>query len=179
MNRMLQLVFCPFLKSTRARILMCTRVLAPGFTLLAQHRASSQILFGTATPDTQPEFEGGLLKCGRHGLPLPIWSPSCGARTSLSCPQSSLGRAASVHHSLNQSPRRWALALHGCFINLFCCLYLLLRGNCYIFTFPLEITYSALLEGGGSIGVNTLGISFIPTSSVGEEWHSLSHGGSC
>lgn len=84
---MLQLVFCPFLKSTRARILMCTRVLAPGFTLLAQHRASSQILFGTATPDTQPEFEGGLLKCGRHGLPLPIWSPSCGARTSLSCPQ--------------------------------------------------------------------------------------------
>lgn len=86
MRRMLQLVFCPSLESARARILMCTRLLALGLTLLTQHRASSQILCGTATPDTQPEFEGGLLKCGRHSLSLPIWSPVREARTSLGLP---------------------------------------------------------------------------------------------
>lgn len=145
MNRMLQLVFCPFLKSTRARILMCTRVLAPGFTLLTQHRASSQILFRTATPDTQPEFEGGLLKCGRHSFPLPIWSPLLGAQTCLSCLQRSLGRTPFVSYSLKLFPWRWGLVLHGSSIN--CSLYLLLRGNHYIFTGPLEITYSAVLDG--------------------------------
>lgn len=149
MSSMLQLVFCPFLKSARARILMCTRVLAPGFTLLTQHRASSQILFGTATPDMQPKFGGGLLKCGRHSLSLPIWSPSCGARTSLSCLQSSLGRAACVSHSLKQSPSRWGLTLQSYFTKVFYRLCLLLRGSCCmsLFTFPLEITDSALLEG--------------------------------
>lgn len=54
---------------------MCTRILAPGFTLLTQHRASSQILLGTATPDTQPEFEGSLLKCGRHSSPSSYLEP--------------------------------------------------------------------------------------------------------
>lgn len=82
---------------------MCTRVLAPGFTLLTQRRASSQILFSTATPDMQPEFEGGLLKCGRHSVSLPIWSLSCGARTSFSCLQSSLEKAAFISDSLKQS----------------------------------------------------------------------------
>lgn len=144
-----QLVFCPFLKSARARILMCTRVLAPSFPLLTQHRASSQSLLGTATPDMQPKFGGGLLKCGRHSLSLPIWSPSCGARTSLSCLQSSRRRAVCVRYSLKQSAWRWGLALQGCFPHVFCSLYLLLRGHCYMspFTFPWGITYSMLFEG--------------------------------
>lgn len=74
---------------------MCTRVLAPGFALLTQHRASSQILFGTATPDMQPEFEGALLKCGRHSLSLSIGS-SAAFRAALE----ELGAT----YSLQQSP---------------------------------------------------------------------------
>ena len=144
---MLQLVFCPFLKSTRARILMCTRILAPGFTLLTQHRASSQILFGTATPDTQPEFEGGLLKCGRHSLSLPIWSPSRGARTSQPACRAALGKWCLLAAQGISLCEGVGLVLHACFINLFCGLYLFLRGNWYTFTFPLEIAYSTLLEG--------------------------------
>lgn len=175
MSRMLQLVFCPFLKSNHARILMCTRVLAPGFTLLTQHRASSQILLGTATPDTQPVFEGGLLKCGRH-IPVFLF----GTRPVGLGPLSAACRAALGE--LRWLATFWSHLHEGeawRYANGFCCLYLMFRGNCYIslftfFTFPLEITYSSLLEGTVLESI-PLEPSLIPTSSTGEEWHSLSH----
>lgn len=144
---MLQLVFCPSLESARARILMCTRLLAPGLTLLTQHRASSQILCGTATPDTQPEFEGSLLQCGRHSLSSYLEPVAWGWDLSRPACRAALGNRcvlAAQRISLREGE---GLLLHGCFINLFCGLYSLLRGNCYIFTFPLEIASSTLLEG--------------------------------